>query len=162
MTTVGIKIWKSVEIGTDPRSTNKVCLSLETKGRVISRTANAILNKMIFAGEKTKVDLIKMSIHDLGFDGFDEARYMDALSRSRNLNLVPCQVEAIAKVCLQDIEQTDEWYLVAMEPVKSDNHIGHLCVLRILWKDGVLWLGTASFPPDGVMPTDTTLIFQAL
>jgi len=114
------------------------------------------------AGEKTKVDLIKVSVRDLGFVSFDEARYADLLPRARGMNLGLCQIESITKLCLQDLEQADEQYLVAMEPVESDKHADHLCILRIFYKDRVLWLGTASFTPNAVWSMESTLIFQAL
>lgn len=161
-TSVKIEIWRSVEIGTSPRTTDELRRALEDRGRVINHTANIILDKVIFSGKKTKVDLVKMSIRDLGFVSFDEARYTDLLVRAGELNLGLCQVESIAKLCLQNLEQTNERYLIAMEPIESDKYAGHSCILRVFYKDEVLWLGSASFPLDAVWPIESTLIFQAL
>ena len=162
VTSVKIETWKSIEIGTSPKTTDELRRALEDKGRVVNHTASIILDKITFAGKKTKVDLVKLSIQDLGFVSFDEARYVDLLARARQSGLGLCQSESVIKLCLQDLEQTNERYLIAMEPVESDKHAGHLCILRIFFKDGVLLLVSASFPPEAAWPMESTLIFQSL
>ena len=160
--TIGKEIatWRSVKIGSEPRTVSELCGALTEKSRVINRIANLFLDKMSFADKEAEIGLVKASVRDLGFGSLDEAGYAEILSRAGRMNLGHCQVEAIAKLCLQDVERTDESYLIAMEPDKSDKHNGHVCVLRIFWKDGELWLGSASFPPEASLPVDTTLIFQ--
>ena len=107
VTSVKIETWKSIEIGTSPKTTDELRRALEDKGRVVNHTASIILDKITFAGKKTKVDLVKLSIQDLGFVSFDEARYVDLLARARQSGLGLCQSESVIKLCLQDLEQTN-------------------------------------------------------
>jgi len=159
MLAASLEVWKSVEIGNGPNTIDELRRALKGKGRVVNRTADAILGQTVFSRRKTRVVLVKKSLEEVGFtDGVGYGRFC---TRVKELKLGLCQPEAIAKLCLQDLTETEEPYLIAMEPVNvKDPELQ--TILRIFFKDGVLWLGTASFPPEAILPPDSMFILRTL
>jgi hypothetical protein len=131
-------IWRTITLGTH-KSFKHLRTAFEKAGMKISDWANDLLNQPTFtlASEKREVDLINMTISELGFK--ESATYAQILACARELGLDLCPAEVGPQLRLEYKDQPlGEWLIVAMEPVTdSDGNPRLFGVGRV---DGGQWL----------------------
>ena len=113
-----LKVWKTIKLGTDFRTADDFRKALKGNGFNIGDWANDILGKPAFmvATEETEVDLVKVTVAELGFK--KGARRNQIYERARDLGLELCPPEVGPQLRLQYQDQPNgEWILVAMEPI---------------------------------------------
>ena len=140
------KIWKSIIIGNS--LTAKKFLKI-FKGK-IGDWASYIFGKVEFSKQETRLNLVRLSVADLGFP--NGATYEKICARAQELGLKLCPAEVGPQLRLQYPDQpSDEWLRIAMEPMKTLEGYLRLFTLGCgVDKDSTQWLsgrcGAVDFP----------------
>ena len=141
------RIWKTITLGTGLKTADEFRKALENNGFRISNWGNDILGKPAFkaATEKTEVDLVNISVAELGFK--DGATRKDIYERAISLGLELCPNEVGPQLRLQYKDQPNgEWLRIAMEPITDSD--GYLRVFLVVHDDDGLWLDGYYGRPD--------------
>lgn len=152
------KIWKTIKLGTGIKTAGDFQKALESNGCRVSDWAEDILGNPAFtsAAEEIEVDLVKVTVGELGFK--DGARRDQIYDRVRELGLEICPPEVGPQLRLQYKDQPKgEWILVGMEPI-ADSGDG-LLVFRVGRHDSELWLGVYRDDPGGVWLSGSQWVF---
>ncbi len=142
-----ITIWKTIQLGTGLKDANAFLEALDSNGCKASNWGKKILGKPAFrvAKKKTEVDLVNLSVAELGFK--DGATINDIYERAISLGLQLCPNEVGPQLRLQYRDQPKgEWVLVAMEPIADSD--GSLSIFDVERDGGDLWLGAHDGSPD--------------
>ena len=141
-------IWKTIKLGTGFKTADEFRRALRDGGFRISGWASDILGNPAFkvASEETEVDLIKVTVAELGFK--EGVRRDQIYERAKEFGLELCPAEVGPQLRLRYKDQPNgEWILVAMEPIfASDGRPGLFYVGR---PASGLWLGGRWGNPDG-------------
>jgi len=135
------KVWKTIQIGTGLKTADEFRQTLKDGGFKISDWANDIMGKPGFSisSEKIELDLVVVSVADLGFP--DGAKLDQIYKRAKSLGLALCPPEVGPQLRLQYKDQPKgEWLRVAMEPIIDS--VGDPFVFFVVHVDGVLLLNT--------------------
>ena len=139
-----MKTFKTIEIGTykDVKSLRK---AIEAPGARISSWAGGILNKTPLSKSKQFLDLVDVSVKELGFP--QGAQLKDIYEAAKNLGLDLCPAEVGPQLRLQYPGQPyGEWLVIAMEPISDSGGVLRLFFVR---RDGgVRWLHAYHGNPD--------------
>ncbi len=137
------KVWKTIKLGTGFKTADDFRQALKTGSFSIGNWANYILDKPDFtvAPEETEVDLVVISVADLGFKNGATTR--DIYERASKFGLERCPAEVGPQLRLQYTDQpSGEYLFIAMEPVFSVSG-GDLFIFSVgrgvfsdLWLDG--------------------------
>ena len=128
--------FKIIEIGThkDVKSLRK---ALEESGARIGDWASDILNKTKLSKSKQSLDLVVLSVKELGFP--QGAQLKDIYEAAKNLGLDLCPAEVGPQLRLQYPDQPNgEWLVIAMEPIKDSD--GDLSLFHVKHIDDDRWL----------------------
>jgi len=140
------KTWRTIKLGTGLKTADDFRKAIKQAGMKIGDWGNDILGKPAFtvANEETEVELINVSVAELGFK--DGATYKDICVRARELGLELCPNEVGPQLRLQYADQPKgEWLLVAMEAIAGS--VGDLDVFGVGHVDDARWLdGDRGFP----------------
>jgi len=112
------KNWKTIKLGTGLKTAGDFRRALCGDGFNLSKWASDNLGKPAFtvALEETEVDLVKVTVGELGFK--KGARRDQIYERAKELGLELCPSEVGPQLRLQYKDQPNgEWILVAMEPI---------------------------------------------
>lgn len=145
------KVWKTIKLGMDPKTADDFRKAIKNKGMRIGDYANGILGKPQFtvAAEETKVDLVIVSVAELGFK--DGAKREDIYARAQELGLQRCPSEVGPQLRLQYADQPKgEWLVIGMEPITDSD--GHLGLFDVGHDGGGLWLDSYCGSPDDFWP----------
>ncbi len=140
-------IWKTIKLGTGPKTADDFRKVLKDNGFKISGWASDILGKHDFtvAPEETELDLVKVTVDELGFK--KGARRNQIYERAKELGLELCPPEVGPQLRLQYQDQPNgEWVLVAMESIIASDGIPR--VFRVEGDDSELWLISYWSNPD--------------
>lgn len=110
-----IRVWRTLKLGT---STEEALRAALEQSRYIGDWADNMLEKMSLdvAAKETEVDLVVLSLTQLGFRG--EPTFEEAYARAKSLGLSLCPNEVGPRLRLEYLNQPeDEWLNIAMEPV---------------------------------------------
>ncbi|MDP3991851.1 MAG: hypothetical protein Q8P66_03080 [Candidatus Colwellbacteria bacterium] len=149
--------WKTVTLGTF-KNVRPLKKALEKSGFQVSDWTSDILGKPAFnlATEKTEVNLVRLSVAELGFPGSVTLRKIYARAQKQGLNLCPAEVGP--QLRLQYADQSHrEWFTVAMEPIASSG--GSLCVFEVGHDGDVGWLDAGGGSPDGFWSGEDQFVF---
>lgn len=139
-------IWKTVKLGTC-KSPEEYRKALKKAGRRIGNWGDDILGRITCSQDEVDLDLVVMSVGDLGFK--DGARYADICTKAVELGLELCPAEVGPALRLQYGDQTrGEWVLIAMEAITDRDGDRHIFDVE-RGSDG-LWLGAGRGRPDFV------------
>lgn len=134
-------IWKTIKLGTGLKTADDFRNALKKSKNRIGDWGNDILGKPAFTASETEmdVDLVNVSVADLGFK--DGAYRRDIIAKAMELGLELCPAEVGPQLRLQYADQPKgEWLVIGMEPITDsdgDLHVfsvGHGSVGR--WLDG--------------------------
>lgn len=143
-------MFKSICVGTikvgDHKTVDSLRGSLMNAGCKISDWADSILGRITLSRVEKKLDLVVVSVKDLGFP--NGAKYEDILKAAEKQGFYKCPAEVGPQLRLQYLDQpSDEWRLIiAMKPIKDSG--GDLHLFRVFHVGLGHWLRTCSGSPD--------------
>ena len=126
---------------------------------MLFRSANDILGKPAFtvATEETELDLVVVSVAELGFK--NGATREQIYSRAEERGLDHCPAEVGPQLRLQYADQPKgEWLVVGMEPITDSG--GDLELFGVERGDSGLWLSSCFDDPGGVWSSDDRFAFS--
>ena len=134
-------VWKTIKLGTGLKTAEEFRRVLRDGEFRLSDWASDILGKPAFktADEETEVDLVKVTVVELGFK--KGAWRNQIYERARDLGLELCPPEVGPQLRLQYQDQPKgEWILVAMEPIVDSD--GDPKLFGVGRYGSGLWLGS--------------------
>jgi len=138
------KTWKTIKLGTQ-KSVKDLSKALTSNSFRISDWAADILKKTTLAPAETEIELVLVTVADLGFT---KATRRDAIydrAKELGLDLVPAEVGP--QLRLQYLDQSmDDWMVMAMEPIAGSD--GNLDVFDVARSEDGQWLGADYGDPD--------------
>lgn len=148
-------VWKTVKLGLH-KSPKDYRAAIKSAKMKIGDWGDDILGRISCSQVEVDLDLVELSVGDLGFKG--SARYADICTKAVELGLELCPAEVGPALRLQYGDQPrDEWLRIAMEAI-ADRGGDRLIFLVGLDSDG-LWLGASSGHPGAVCPADDRFVF---
>ncbi len=149
------KTWKKVTLGTH-KSAEDISKALTDGGFRIGNYAAQILKKTAIAETETEIELVLVTVAELGFN---KATRRDAIyDRAKELGLDLVPAEAGPQLRRQYTDQPmDEWMVMAMEPVPDSD--GDLSVFSVARFGGGQWLSTHCGGPGDVWSPDYRWVF---
>jgi hypothetical protein len=142
------QIWRTIKLGTHTVGQMKKAINPE----LISRWANDLLGKLTVAPTPTEVDLVKMSVYELGF------------ARGTTTEPLFRRIKELGELCPAEVGlqlriqyRGDETIFVAMEPITGSADAPGVFALRCA-HDG-LWLGADYAGPDDFWAPGNRLVF---
>ena len=155
-----LKVWKTIKIGGGITNGKGLCSELEKKDFRIGDWARDMLLQPAFivAAEETEVDLVVMSVADLGFK--NGARYDQICARAIELGLELCPAEVGPQLRLQYPGQPrGEWLLVAMEAIRDSD--GSLRIFSVGHDEDGRWLYGSCGNPDSLWRAGRQFVFRS-
>lgn len=152
---VEMPVWKTVKLGTC-KTPDEYRKALKKAGRRTGDWGDDILGRISCSKEENDLDLVVMSVGDLGFK--DGAKYSDICAKAVELGLELCPAEVGPALRLQYGDQpSGEWLRIAMEAITGRG--GDLYVFYVVRDVGDLWLGGYSGHPDDVWDARSRFVF---
>lgn len=155
-----LTVWKTIKIGTGIKNGKGFCSELEKKDFRIGDWARDMLGQKAFtvATAEEDVDLVRLSVADLGFK--EGARYDAICARAIEMGLELCPAEVGPQLRLQYPDQPrDEWFLIAMEAIRGSG--GSLSVFLVGHGGGGRWLDSYYGGPDSFWCAGSQFVFRA-
>lgn len=150
-------VWKTLKLG-GYKTVAELIQAVKDGSGKISEWATDILGKPAFtvAPEETEVDLVKVTVAELGFK--KGATHKQIYKRAQELGLQICPSEVGPQLRRQYADQpNNEWILIGMKPIRDSG--GDLDVFHVVRGDGGLWLNTYFGRPDSVCGADDQWVF---
>jgi len=153
--------FKDIIFGSGPKTAGEFDQAIKAEGHEIYEWASDILKKIKFenAKEKTEIELVILSVGDMGFKNGATRREIYERAIKLGLDLSPAQVGLEMRLQYKkDRQPKGEYLLIGMEPI-ADAY-GHLEVFSVdRYSDGKSWLHTNSGLPGLQWRTDTQWVF---
>ncbi len=150
-------VWKIIKLGTY-RSVASLKAAIVAKGIEVNDCSADIMNKpaFILASQETTVDLVNISVADLGFT--EQTNIKDVYARAIELGLSPCPAEVGPQLRLQHADQPKgECLRIMMDAVTGSD--GNLHVFRVGHDNSGLWLITDYGDPGSMWGPAFRFIF---
>ena len=150
---------KTIKLGTGLKTADDFRKSLKDNGFRIGDYVNDILGKTAFtvATEETELDLIVVSVAELGFK--DGATHEQIFARAKEHGLDLCPTEVGPQLRLQYKDQPNgEQLVVAMEPITASD--GDLLLFGVRRNDSDLWLYNYYDYPSRLWYADYRFVFS--
>lgn len=148
-------IWRTVKLGLC-KTPDEYRKALKKAGRRISDWGDDILGRISCSQEEVDLDLVIMSVGDLGFKGI--ARYADICTKAVELGLGLCPAEVGPALRLQYGDQpSGEWLRIAMEAITDRGGVRRIFLVEH-GSDG-LWFFAEDGHPGGVRLADDRFVF---
>jgi hypothetical protein len=152
---VEFSVWKTVKLGTC-KTPDEYRKALKKAGRRIGDWGDDILGRISCSKEEVGLDLVVLSVADLGFKS--SARYADICAKAIELGLELCPAEVGPALRLQYGDQPKgEWLRIAMEAITDRG--GGLHIFRVEHDDVGLWLIGADGRPGDVWSAGRRFVF---
>jgi len=136
-------IWKTVTLGVH-KSSSAYRAALKANGYHIGDNADQILDKTKVNETEIQVDLVKMTIAELGFKKGNS--YLQICKRTTELGLELCPAEVGPALRLQYDQPPEEWIHVAMESIPNSGDTT-LSVFEVCHnRRGEQWLDSIGSP----------------
>lgn len=151
-------IWKTIKLGTGPKTADDFRRSFKADGLRISDWTSYILGKRAFtaADDETEVDLVVLSVAELGFKNGATRTYIYERALKRGLELCPAEVGPQLRLQYRD-QPNGEWLLIGMKPIADSD--GYLDVFYVGRPYGDLWLSSDRGSPDCFWDGSTRWVF---
>lgn len=151
-------VWKTIKLGTGLKTSEDFRRALADGGFTLTDWASDILGTSAFtaATEETEVDLVKVTVAELGFK--TNARRDHIYERAKELGLELCPPEVGPQLRLQYKDQPDgERITIAMEPFLVSSYNPGL--FRVVRDDSEPWLGSSWGNSDAFCSADSRWVF---
>ena len=156
------KVFKTIKLGTGLKTADDFHKSFKDNGfRIGDWGVNDILGKPAFtvATEETELDLVVVSVAELGFKNGATSEQIYARAKELGLDLCPAEVGPQLRLQYKD-QPNGEWLIVAMEPITvSDGDLKLLFIVRRR-SDSDLWLSSYHAEPGRVWSADGRFVFS--
>lgn len=140
-------IFKTIQLGKKP-DLSKV---------KVSNWAEDLLEKVKYSKKKETIDLVKISVEELGFT--EQTPLKEIYAKAKELGLELCPSEVGPQLRAQYLDQPmDEWFYVGMEPIEDSD--GDLGVFGLGHNDDGLWLYSRHANPDYTWGPGRSLVFR--
>ena len=138
-----MNIWKTIEIG--GKSKKQYLASFKKESIFVSDYAKELIEKVEFQKKKEKINLVKMSVKDLGFTGYPTTTEIYTKAREKGLELLPAEAGLALRLAYKD-QPISDYFWVGTEPISgSGGRPGVFYVLRVA--GGERWLDSfCAFP----------------
>ncbi len=151
------KVFKTITLGLH-KTADAYRKALETDGYRIGDYAGQILKKIEVAQTETQVDLVVLTVAELGFK--DGARRDAIYAKALEFGLQLCPAEVGPALCLVYKDQPrGEWLRIGMEPLAGSG--GYLRVFVVGNDDGDRWLYSSFGYPDDFWRAGDRWVFVA-
>lgn len=130
-------VWKTLMLGVIAKDAEGFRKAIKDRGMCLGDYANDILGKPAFsvAPEPTEVDVVRVSVEELGFEG--ETTWDAIYKKAKELGLGLCPYEIGLQLRLQYTDQPkSEWLFIGMEAIPDSE--GDLVIFRVGHGDGSL------------------------
>ncbi|HUW71901.1 MAG TPA: hypothetical protein VMV66_01755 [Candidatus Humimicrobiaceae bacterium] len=136
------KIWTTIKLGTGIKTVDEFYEALENNGFNMTSPANGILRRPAFtvANEETEVDLIKITVAELGFKESTQSDQIYERAKDLGFDLCPPEVGPQLRLQYQNQPKGEQVY-IGMEPIINSD--GSPNVFYIDHTNLGLWLGSA-------------------
>ena len=152
---IEMPVWKTVKLGTC-KTPDEYRKALKKAGRRIGDWGNDILGRITCSKEEVDLDLVVLSVGELGFK--DGAHYADICAKAQELGLELCPAEVGPALRLQYGDQPKgEWLRIAMEAITDRD--GRLSIFSVEHFGGGLWLYGYYGHPVFVWDADRCFVF---
>ncbi len=138
MTANEFKTWKTIHLGTGPKTPGDFREALKDNEINLNHWANDILGQPAFtvATKETEIDLVKVTLAKLGFENDTNRDQICERAKELGLELCPAEVGPQLRLQYQD-QPNDEWVLIGMEPIPNSdgnpNVFGMVYLVSELW-----------------------------
>jgi len=130
--------------------------ALKEAGFRIGDWASDILDKIQVSRERVQLDLVKVTVKDLGFT--ESASLKQIYAKAKELDLEMCPAEVGPALRLAYVDQSyGEWIYIAMEPITVSD--GHLRLFEVSHDDDAPWLFSAYGGPDDIWLLGSSFVF---
>ena len=150
------EVWKTIQIETYS-SIAELRQALVDAGCRISDWADGILAKMALATEQMSIDLVIVTVAELGFPNGATLNQIYKAALKKGYLLCPSEVGPQLRLQYAD-QPMREWLLVAMEPI-SDSY-GVLSVFNVERDGDALWLSGFYGGPGGFYYPERRLVLR--
>ncbi len=135
-------VWKTIKLGTCKNPDEYRKALNEKAGYRIGDGANGMLNKIVVSSEEKEVDLVNISVAELGFNN-DGAQYKHICARALEFGLrrCPSEVGAALRLAYRD-QPIGRWLLTAMEAIADSD--GNYKIFMLTHMNGLLLNGRDS------------------
>lgn len=149
-------IWKTVTIGTH-RSIADLRTALDRADVRLSWYTDYFLDRTYLYRRPMVIDLVKLSVADLGFQAGATRQEIYARARERGLELCPREVGPALRLTYMD-QPMDDWLIIGMEPITGPG--GRPVVFRVVRLGDGLWLDNDWALPDDEWGPESTFVFR--
>src|SRR3990167_9854935 len=129
------EIWKTIRLGT----IKNLKKELGGNGINTSSYANDILKKMDVSKKEIEVDLVNISVKELGFNNSATLKDIYAKAKEYGFELCPNEVGPQLRLQYED-QPMGEWLIIGMEPIAGSG--GGRGLFRVGHGSSGLWLHT--------------------
>ncbi len=148
-------IWRTITLGLH-KTPDEYRKALKSAGRRINNWGDDILGRISCSQEEIDLDLVVLSVGDLGFKGI--AGYADICAKAVELGLRLCPAEVGPALRLQYGDQpSGEWLRIAIQVI-TDRGGGHN-IFGVEHGNDDLWLGAEGGHPGSVWYADNRFVF---
>ena len=149
-----LSVLKTIKLGAC-KTPDEYRKALEEAAYRIGDWGNDILDKTACAQEETEVDLVALSVKELGFN--DGAYYKDICTKALELGfeLCPAEVGPALRLVYKD-QSRGEWLRIAMEAITGSD--GDRFIFAVHVNDG-LWLDGDCGRPEFFWEADGRFVF---
>lgn len=126
-------IWKTITLTLEKNIYQRIIDS----GMKVSSYAESMIKNISVVKKDTELDLVVVSVKDLGFDNGASLQDIYRKANKMGLELCPAQVGPQLRLQYED-QPKDEWLIIGMEPITDS--VGVLCVFHVAHNDNALWL----------------------
>ncbi len=154
------KVFKTIKLGTSGLKTaNDFRKDIKDNGFKVGDWANDILGKPAFtvATEETELDLVVVSVAELGFKKGATREQIYARAKELGLDLCPAEVGPQLRLQYKD-QPNSEWLIIAMEPIADSD--GRLKLFFVKRFDSDLWLYSYCVKPGLVWYSVDRFVFS--
>lgn len=148
--------WKIIRVGTH-KTIPELRQAIVDDGNKIETWGGDILDKIVVASTPAKVNLVLVTVADLGFPNGATREQIYAKSLSFSLSICPAEVGPQLRLQYKD-QPIDEWILVAMEPITGSD--GFLGVFDVERGDDGPWLRGSYGYPDNFWDGSRRWVFR--
>jgi hypothetical protein len=150
--------WKTINLGTGPRTADDFRRALAEKGCKLGEWGNDIIGKLAFSArsDEAEIKLVRITVAELGY--VQGASRKDIYEQALKLGLDLCPSEVAPQLRLQYTDQPKgEVLIIAMEPITDSG--GNLHVFNLGCDANGLWLNADVGNPGGHLNATRQFVF---
>ena len=154
---VELKVFKTIKLGTSIQDADGFRKAINETGIRFGDWVADIMFKTAFtiAVDSQEVDLVVISVAELGFKKGASLNDIFAKAKERGLELCPNEIGPQLRLQYAD-QPMDEWLIIGMEPfIISDDNLR----LFFVGRDGDIWLGSCYYSPKITWSASSRFVF---